>query len=299
MKRYLIVPAAVGSMVLATSCVSTTAGHPIGAGTHVVRCPTSAAPQQAPEVTNTGTAPRRQLQLSATKSTRQASTFTITMQLQLDGNQIEVPTTEMPVTLAVTSTCPQGFLYRATYQKPRVDPNDPNADTYQQQFDKMAGMMLTVAVDHYGNTVDSAMTNVPSYDLGGTNPLNSISDFNQATVGLPTKPIGVGAQWTARRTLSVGPAQLTVTADYQLLSIRGDIITVSSKVTETGKPYSLTIQGHKATVESLTANGQGTLQMDLSKPLGTGDIELQTITRVSVDDGSSSTTTLHTSMKIG
>ena len=298
MKRYLTALAAIGSTLLATSCVRTTAGHSLGQGTHVVRCPAAPAAQRVTQVTNAGSAPRKKLRLAASTSTRQHSTFTITMQLQLDANDITVPTTEEPVTLAVTSTCPQGFIYQATYQKPRVDPSAANASTYQGQIDKMTGMMLVVAVDRYGNTVDSDLSKVPNYDLGGTNPLNSISDFNQATVGLPTEAVGVGAQWTARRTISIGPARITFTAGYELLAETGNVITVSSTVSEAGKPYSETIQGHKVTVESLTASGHGTLQMDLSKPIGTGNIDLETTTKISADDGSRSTTTLTTSMKI-
>lgn len=286
------------ALLLLTGCTTAIAGRPGGEGTHPIVCPTGPAKDRATSVAAPGNAPRKKFRLTDSRPATQHPTFTFDMQLDLDGNSVTVPTTDMPVTLSVTSTCPQGFVYRAVYERPHVDPNDPNSTAYQNQYDKIAGMTLVAAVDRLGNTVDSDLTHIPAFNVGGNNPLNSISDFNQATVGFPDRAIGVGAKWSARRTISSGPARIAMTAHYQLVSWNGNTVTVASQVSETGKPYSQTIQGHKVSLESLTGTGHGTITMDLRNAIGSGTVEVQTVSKVSADDGSSSTISLDTRMTV-
>lgn len=286
------------ALFLLAGCTNAIAGRSGGEGAHTIACPTALATDRPTPVSDTGKAPRKKFRLTDDKPGTQHLTFVFDMDLDVGGNATTVPTVDMPTSLSITSSCRQGFVYRAVYERPRVDPDDPNASTYQDQYDKMAGMTLTAANDRLGNTLDSALTHVPDLNVGGSNPLNSISQFNQATVGFPNQAIGVGAKWSARRTIPYGAAQITVTANYQLLSWHGNKVTVASKVDETGKPYSQTIQGHKITVDSLTGSGQGTITMDLGKPVGSGSIDVHTITKVSADDGSNSTISLDTKMAI-
>jgi hypothetical protein len=283
------------ALLLVAGCTTAIAGKP---GRHTIACPTAPAKDRATSVTDAGSAPRKDFRLTADPSTTQRPTFTFDLQFDLGGDDVIVPTTDMPVALSVTSACPQGFVYRAVYQRPRVEPGDPNSNTYQTQYNKIAGMTLTASVDRFGNTVDSNLTHIPDFNVGGSNPLSSISDFNQATVGFPNQAIGVGAKWSAHRMISSGAARIALTANYQLLSRHGNTVTVASTVSETGKPYSQTIQGHKVTVESLTGSGQGTITMDLGKPVGSGSIDVQTVSKVSADDGSSSTISLDTRMTV-
>jgi uncharacterized protein DUF6263 len=286
------------ALLLLAGCTTAIAGKPGGAGTHTVACPSAPAQNRATSVADSGSAPRKNFRLTADKTTTQHPIFTFDLQFDLDGNDVTVPTTDMPVALSVTSTCPQGFVYRAVYERPRVDPDGTNAPAYQTQYNKIAGMTLIAAVDRFGNTVDSDLTHIPAFNVGGSNPLNSISDFNQATVGFPDQAIGVGAKWSAHRTISSGPAQIDVTAHYQLMSWHGNTVTVASQVSETGKPYSQTVQGHKITVDSLTGSGQGTITADLDRPIGSGSIEVQTVSKVSADDGSNSTISVDTRMTV-
>jgi hypothetical protein len=286
------------ALLLLTGCTTAIAGRPGGEGSHEVACPRALATDRATRVTDAGSTPRKKFRLTAAKGTTHHPIFTFDMDLDVGGNDVTVPTTDMPVTMSVTSSCSQGFVYRAVYERPRVDPDGPNSTAYQTQYNKIAGMTLIAAVDRFGNTVDSDLTHVPAFNVSGSNSLDSISDFNQATVGFPDEAIGVGAKWSAHRTISSGPAQLDVTAHYQLLSWHGNTVSVASQVTETGKPYSQTVQGHKVTVNSLTGSGHGTITADLDQPIGTGSIEVQTVSKVSADDGSDSTISLDTRLTI-
>src|SRR5579875_3027877 len=241
------------ALLLVAGCASAIAGKPVE-GAHPIGCPTAPATGRGTTVSDTGAAPRTQFRLADEKPTEQQSTFVFDMDFTSNGNEVTVPTVRMPTTVTVTASCRQGFVYRAVYLRPQVDQDGPNAGAYQKQYDKIAGMTLVAAVDRLGNTVDSKLTHIPDLNVAGTNPLNSISNFNQATVGFPLQAIGVGAKWSAHRTIANGAEHIAVTANYHLLSRHGNTVTVASTVSETAKPYSETIQGHKVTVDSVTGS---------------------------------------------
>jgi hypothetical protein len=280
--------------MLVAGCATTKAGHLVGEAPHKIQCPSAPAVTTGTlKLLDAGRQPRKAVRIDVDKTTRQQATMGLAMHIATGDSEADAPVIQMPVSMTVTASCKAGFVYTARYGKPRVDPDSPNSAAMQQQMDQVNGMTLTSANDRTGHVLDSAFSKVPkSLSVGGTNPLNSIGDFNQAVVGFPSKPIGVGARWTAISQVDTGPAHLTVNSTWRLLSRTGDTLTLASAISEQAKPYSQTISGHKITISKLTGTGQSSLNVDLSKLIGTGTIHLKTHTEASADDGSSATTDL-------
>ncbi len=291
---------AVGSLLLVAGCASTKAGHLVGEAPHKIQCPSQPAVTTGTlKVLNAGQQPRKAARSAADNSTRQQATMTLAMHISTGAADLDAPTIRMPVSFAVTASCKAGFVYTARYEKPQVDPGAESSTAMQQQMDQINGMTLTSANDRSGHVVDSKFSKVPkSLTVGGTNPLNSISDFNQAVVGFPNQPIGVGARWIATSEVVTGPVHLTIHSTWKLLAWQGDTISLSSAISEQAKPYSQTVSGHKVTVSKLTGSGQSSLKVDLHKLIGLGTIQIKTHTELSADDGSSANTDLSMAMAI-
>lgn len=290
----------VGSLMLVAGCATKKAGHLVGEAPHKIQCPSQPAVTTGTiNLRSAGQQPRKAVRSAVDATTRQQATMGLAMHISTGTADVDAPTIRMPVTMAVTASCRAGFVYTARYGTPQVEPGAPSSATMQQQMNQVNGMTLTSANDRGGHVLDSKFSKVPqSLSVGGTNPLSSIGDFNQAVVGFPSQPIGVGARWTATSQVVTGPVHLSVDSTWKLLSWKGDTITLSSSISEHAKPYSQTISGHKITVSKLTGSGQSSLNVDLHKLIGIGTIRIKTHTEVSADDGSSATTDLSMAMAI-
>ncbi len=94
--------------------------------------------------------------------------------------------------------------------------------------------------------------------------------IDQMTVPLPAEPIGVGAKWEVQDQVEEAGMMLDQTTTFEATAVARDKLTLRFAVTLAAPPGELAgtlAGGLSAKVKSLSGSGEGTIEVDLTRPL--------------------------------
>jgi hypothetical protein len=93
--------------------------------------------------------------------------------------------------------------------------------------------------------------------------------MNQMWVPLPEESVGVGGRWNVKSDLLIGGIALTMTSEVALRSIEGNIVTLTTSITQKGDPQDMKSAdlpaGAKVHLHSMKAAGEGTTKINLAR----------------------------------
>jgi hypothetical protein len=134
-----------------------------------------------------------------------------------------------------------------------------------QQIASLAGTQLVVKMSADGRPIDAQVRfgKAPSGDLERVVLRNAAEALAFSLVPLPSKPVGVGAQWIAEARMPWSGIDVIAYRAYRVKSIQDDRLTLSLDVKAYAASKDTQIQGvpKGATLEQFDGQAQGEVQL--------------------------------------
>lgn len=228
------------------------------------------ADQSPPEVTvlDRGDRPRTELRYALTAGDEQLVKMRVLTRI---GQQVgdeparsgSSPAITFDVRTTVNSVAPDGVI-SANYVYEAVDVSDASAadaavaDRVREQIEPIVGLVGTLTMTDQGQVLTADVTPPPDADAAVTNLIEQLSDQASAlTVPLPTEAVGRGARWKAASTATVSGITLQQRSTYDLVSLKGDRVELTSTLVQRAKRQTYTDPGSGDEVELLSSDGEG------------------------------------------
>jgi hypothetical protein len=190
--------------------------------------------------------------------------------------------------------------YRLTSEITSAVPNaavDPEvAQGLAATLDSLVGVRTVSVVDDRGLVLSSeldreSLAGVPDQVAA---VISSVSDQTQGATPLPAEPVGVGARWLFEQRLESGGIPITQTFEVTVISIDGDLVTLSSTGSQTVAPGPVDIPtmpaGATAEVVDWQAEITAETVIDLTRPFPTSTLQSLSRQTLLIEDGTQSFT---------
>ena len=219
---------------------------------------------------------RSPLRYHLTKGTQAPLELAMDLEMDAGGRGGKMPTLVIEMTIKVEDVAADGSArIRTTFTsataRERPDTVVPAA-TMAAMTGVLVGTSFTSTLGSDGNLRDSK--------LDPTKPLPPAMDaqigqlmqsLEQIAMRLPDQPVGVGAKWTTRKTVTQnGLAMLTITT-VELTAIDGNKVTFATTATVSAPDQSFTNAGTQASVKDVGGGGTSTVTVDLSRMTMAGE----------------------------
>ncbi len=142
----------------------------------------------------------------------------------------------------------------------------------QAALDAVLGLVERRVVDPSGIVFEFELLNTDGMDPAILGPAATAGE-NGVALAFPLEAVGVGARWETVATLEVSGLSVEQVTAYEVLSIDGPIVELSVTSSQFVAPGSaMDIPGAEATVEAWSAEGRGTMTVDLTSPAALSEI---------------------------
>jgi hypothetical protein len=206
------------------------------------------------------------------------------------GSVLEMSVETEPVAEGVRLTS------EITSAVPNADVDPELSQTLGATLASLVGVRMVSVVDDRGLVLSSevdqqSLAGVPDQVVA---MMSSVADQAQGVTPLPAEPVGVGARWQFEQRLESAGIPITQTFEVTVISIDGDLVTLSSIGGQTVAPGPVQIPalpaGATAEVTNWQADITAEIVVDLTEPFPTST--LRSISRQSllIDDGRQSVT---------
>jgi hypothetical protein len=236
-----------------------------------------------------GAEPRKVLRLHPKAGDKQTLGMTLKMAMAVKMGEQEVPKMKMPaikMTLDATvkGVSPEGEISYEMVMSDASVAEDPEvmpqiAEAMKTAFASIKGSSGEGTMSDRGFT-KGAEIKAPS---GAAPQVNQAMEqmresFSHLVAALPEEAIGPGAKWEVMMPVKTQGMTIEQTANYELVSIEGDRITVKNTLVQSATDQKIqnpAMPGMKMDVTKMTGTGSGEITFELSKLLpveGTTDI---------------------------
>jgi hypothetical protein len=228
-----------------------------------------AGPAPQVKLLEAGAEPRTVLRLHPKAGDKQTLGVTMKMAMDVKVENAENPAIKLPpmlLTMDVTvkAVSSEGDI---TYDMVMSDASvgdEPDvvpqvADAMKSSLARMRGLSSagTTSSRGFNKGIDIKMP--PGADAQTRQALDQMKEaFSSASAPLPAEAVGAGARWEVKMTLKSQGLAINQTTTYQLASIEGEKLTLSSTLVQT------------ASNQKIQNPAMPTLKLDLSKLAGTG-----------------------------
>lgn len=178
-----------------------------------------------------------------------------------------LPTSEQYVTMRVVEVDEAGVAsIRMVIERARVTPGqevDPFVrDAIEQGLAPYRGIQARFRLDPRGQTSDEVVTDADGMPLANPEIRQSMEETMKASgVALPEEPIGDGAVWIQRETISINGVTMLRESTHTVESIEGDTMVVRSDVKVSAEPHfvenDMLIPGMRLRLDSTNMQGSG------------------------------------------
>ncbi len=239
--------------------------------------------RELPEVVlvEPGAAPRVALRLRPEPGYRQILTMIMHMEMQqrMDGGeapQVPLPPMRMRANVTIEDVAANGdFTYVMRYTEADAMEAGDVAEEVRQMVSNMlrsmAGVTVRGTTSDRGFERDVAMELPPQLAPQIAAQMRAMADsLEQFSTPLPEEPVGVGAAWDVRTTLSQDGITLRQTTRYRLRELEGGHAVLDIGITQQAdeQPVDAPMPpGVTATLVSLEGRGEGTTRLDLAAGL--------------------------------
>lgn len=217
---------------------------------------------------------KRLLQYRLHKGTRASMEMAMVMDLDA-GRVMKMPTIVMTMEIAVDDVLANGSARVTTRIANTAITDRPGATLDAKALAPMTQMMnglgYTFTLSPDGLLSDGKLTGATTGDMQAQ--LGQMTRaIEQVAMRLPVVPVGPGAQWSAKRTVTQNGIEMTTVTTTTLTAIDGDKITFSSQTTLSAPNQKLTQQGLSMDVKDVGGGGTGKGVIDLSTMAMRGEL---------------------------
>lgn len=204
------------------------------------------------------------------------TTMEMAMTMDLDaGRSMKMPTIVMTMEIAVEAVLPGGSAKvktRVTDTKVLDRPGTTlDAAALQPLAKSITGLGYTFTLSPDGSLSDGQVTGTAPGDLQAQ--LGQMTRaIEQVAMRLPPVPVGVGARWSAKRTVHQNGIELTTVTTTQLTALDGDTFSFTSQTTLSAPNQQLVQQGVTMDIKDVGGGGTGTGTVDLTTMAMRGDL---------------------------
>lgn len=222
------------------------------------------------ELLDPGAEPRREVRFRLTAGEQVRATMTVDLAIdqEADGQsqRLDSPPVDQELLSTVLEADEDGAeieleVLDATIQRDGSGLSTAEADEVEAQVASLAGSVTTMAMDPLGIT---EVLDVRAPDGADDELAASIDDLVPQLSGislvLPSEPIGVGGRWRTTSTRTVGGIEQTLTTEFEVTELDGDVIAYTAEVEVTADEQE--IDGGR--LLSLAATGTGTGRLTLT-----------------------------------
>ena len=250
-------------------------------------------------IVSAGAEPRTPIRYAFSNGRKEHASMDMTMGVSVDMGGMSMPAMQMPTMhtgadLAVTGVSPAGdasytlaFTDLTWINSAGVDPAVMTA--LQSMGVDLKAVSGSATVSQRGVSRDvifdtSKITNPQMAQMMG-----SMSATTQSlTLPFPEEPVGSGAHWVARQTLTMNGMQTFQKTDVELVSRDATSCTVRTKLEQTAPPQTVTLPGLppgvEASLESMTGTGTTTMTIhfDSLVPTSEGNVQTRAVMNVAM-----------------
>lgn len=135
----------------------------------------------------------------------------------------------------------------------------------QLALDDLIGLVERRTVDATGVVLDFVIENAEGVDPSVLGPAEGAGE-NGVALAFPVEPVGIGGSWETVAMLEINGLAVEQVSTYVVLGIDGSIVDLSVTTSQFVAPGSpMDIPGAEATVNAWSAEGRGTITVDLTK----------------------------------
>jgi len=236
-----------------------------------------------------GSGPKQRLRYRFRAPETHQVVITIAMSVGVTTQERSVPVQKMPdmqmhLTLEHRSVSPTGVL-KYSFTLTRAGLAGGGEGAMKKRFEKVLGPALQQLVGLTGSgevtargVAKHAELRLPSGIPGpARKALQSLQEqIQQLATPLPEQAVGVGAQWEVVRPLARATLRLGQSAKYTLVKRQGARVTFEMRLEQYAPEQELKSSqlphGAKAQLHSLTSKGKGRFDIDLTRPVPSGDL---------------------------
>lgn len=226
-----------------------------------------------------GSEPRTVLRLHPAAGDKQTMLMTMKMGMEVSagGNQMpamDIPAMLMTMEVVVKDLSATGdvtyemvFTDATTASDPSVAP--AMAAAMKSSLEGLKGMSGTGKMSSQGIISSLTMKLPAGADPQSSQTMDQMKDsFSGSAIALPNEAVGIGAKWEYKTKLKSQGMTIDQTADYELVAIEGDRLTLRSTVKQSSanqKIESPAMPGMKMDLIKMTGTATGSTTLDLGK----------------------------------
>ena len=245
-----------------------------------------------------GDGAQRVLRYRLRKGTRTMTELAMTMDLDV-ARPMRMPTIVMTMEIAVDDVLADGSAKVATritesrlVERPGTTMDVATLSPLTQKLTGL-GYAFTLAPD--GTLSDGRITGAAGGDLQAQ--LGQMTRaIEQVAMRLPPVPVGVGATWSAKKTVQQNGLEVTTVTTTRLTAIEGEQLTFTSQTTLSAPNQQLVQQGIAMDVKDVGGGGTGKGTVDLTTMAMRG--ELTSEFRGTITSAGQPTTAMNVTMQL-
>jgi uncharacterized protein DUF6263 len=208
------------------------------------------------------------------KGTKTTSEMAMTMDLDI-ARAIKMPTIVMTLEIAVDDVLASGAARvstRITGTKVVDRPGTTmDAATLAPVTQQMTGLGYAFTLSPDGSLSEGRVTGAAAGDLQAQ--LGQMTRaIEQVAMRLPPVPVGVGATWSAKKTVQQNGLEVTTVTTTHLTAIDGDQMTFTSQTTLSAPNQQIVQQGMAMDVKDVGGGGKGQGTVDLTTMAMRGEL---------------------------
>ena len=144
----------------------------------------------------------------------------------------------------------------------------------QTAVDELVGLVERRVIDATGFISDFELDSPSGLDPSILEAA-AVTGQNGVALAFPQEPVGVGAVWEVGAEVDISGLDVFQVSTYEVLSISGTVVELAVTTSQFVEPGSvMNVPGAEATVEAWSADGSGTLTVDLTSPANLGSIQV-------------------------
>jgi hypothetical protein len=244
-----------------------------------------------------GAAPRVALRYAPAAGAKQHfdMTMNVSMGMEVGGSSVpamSMPTVRMGADCVVTEVTPSGDVSFATaFTGTSVDPGADPALTAQLQAasEALASIKGSATISNRGLIRTSSIDTSKVANGQLAQMLGSTTELvKNLSIPFPEEPVGVGARWEARSTLTTSEITLFQKVFYELVAFDGKTVTLKSTTEQSALPQTMSNPalppGADVQLAQFTGKGAGTMRIVLSElvPVSDGSVDSTMVMNVSM-----------------
>ncbi|MCO4769011.1 MAG: hypothetical protein KDA24_03210 [Deltaproteobacteria bacterium] len=239
--------------------------------------PSAGASEAVLTLESAGSEPRQVLRVTPVVGQTESSKVTMAVAMRMSMSGMEMPEVRMPLMLIsgtskVESVGANGdIVYRLAFTKADVQTGGNLPEEMRQQLSldlqALVGVTGSVTMTSRGFSTKAKMTVPKGTPKDARELINDMSEtLSDEDTPLPAEAVGVGASWTVVSTITSDEGlQIEETTRYELASISGSTVQLTSAISHEPTSTKVDLDGMKLQLAKYSGSGVGAVTLDLTR----------------------------------